>query len=267
MEIVQAADMTETQKNLELLFNKNQLIPVLREQFQEVTEDPFEVDVLVQIYLHKQADVATMVGIFTPKWGKPQDVADMLLECAEKDLLDFAADKGVFSLKYAVSEDVEVMLARYQYPLPMITKPKEIYSNKGAASCTGYETIKAPLVLNGSDVFDGMDICVDHLNRANAVALSLDMDVLATPEGKPLMPKRKQGEEYADYLKRKRQAETFYGVSEEVMNGLLAFGNELYLTHKYDRRGRTYASGYHVNTQGTDWNKAVLELANKEVVE
>lgn len=42
--------------------------------------------------------------------------------------------------------------------------------------------------------------------------------------------------------------------------------DEVYLTHRYDRRGRVYASGYHVNTQGDDYRKAVLTLANKEVL-
>lgn len=37
-------------------------------------------------------------------------------------------------------------------------------------------------------------------------------------------------------------------------------------SHKYDRRGRTYAVGYHVNSQGTDYNKSVLELSRKEII-
>ena len=50
------------------------------------------------------------------------------------------------------------------------------------------------------------------------------------------------------------------------MDTLLALSDEVYLTHKFDRRGRTYSCGYHVNTQGTDYNKAVLGLKNKELV-
>jgi DNA-directed RNA polymerase len=46
----------------------------------------------------------------------------------------------------------------------------------------------------------------------------------------------------------------------------MMLGNEFYLTHRYDKRGRCYAQGYHVNPQGNDWNKAVIELAEKEVV-
>ncbi len=42
-------------------------------------------------------------------------------------------------------------------------------------------------------------------------------------------------------------------------------GNEFYLTHRYDKRGRTYAQGHFINPQGTEYNKAVLEFSNEEV--
>jgi hypothetical protein len=44
-------------------------------------------------------------------------------------------------------------------------------------------------------------------------------------------------------------------------------GNEFCLTHKYDKRGRIYCQGYPVNYQGALWNKAVIQLAAKEIVE
>ena len=42
-------------------------------------------------------------------------------------------------------------------------------------------------------------------------------------------------------------------------------GNNFSLNHKYDKRGRTYCQGYHVNYQGTPWNKAVVEFSHKEI--
>lgn len=63
-------NMVETQLNLEELYNRNQLMDVLRDQFSPLTDDPFKLDCVVQIYLHKQADVPTMVGLFSPKWGE-----------------------------------------------------------------------------------------------------------------------------------------------------------------------------------------------------
>lgn len=255
--------MITTQENLEELYSKHQLIPVLREQFEELSDDPFTIDVIVQIYLHKQADLPTMVGLFSPQWGTPQEVANLLVECVENDMLDFDMETARFSLIYAVTEDVEQMLARYQFPLPMVIPPKKVTTNKMGS---GYLNQKGRIILNGSDVFDDEDVCLDHINRANSVGLELNLDVVASKEGYMIPPVRKIGESFEDFRKRKRQMEVFYDTSVEVMEGVASLGNEIWLTHKYDRRGRCYCVGYHVNAQGTDYNKAVLSLARKEKI-
>lgn len=256
-------NLIETQRNLEELYNRNQLLDVLRDQFAELTDDPFKKDVLVQIYLHKQADVPTMVGIFSPKWGEPQDVAQLLLEAVEEDLLDFDFDNKKFVMIYGITKDVEDLLARYQFPLPMVVRPNKVVNNRMGS---GYFDKRGSIVLNGSDVFDEEDVCLDHINRANSVGLTLNLDVIASQEGNMIVPKRKVGEGFEDFRKRRKQAEVFYNHSLEVMQGLLALGNEFWLTWKYDRRGRSYCVGYHVNAQGNDYNKAVLELSNKEII-
>jgi len=259
----------ETQKDLEELFSKHQLLSVLREEFQEMGNDQIVVEpamateTLVQIYLHRQADAPTMVGILSPKYGSPQEVADKLLLLCEIDYLDFQETTQKFVVKYDVSEDVQQMLDRYQYPLPMIVPPKTLYNNFD----TGYFKMKSSAILNGSEYFDDKDICLDHLNRANSVILSLNMDVVYSEEGKYLRPTRNSGEDFEDFRKRQKQADVFYTTSVQVMETVNSLSDELYLTHKFDRRGRCYASAYHINTQGTDYNKAVLQLANKEIIE
>jgi len=262
----------DAQKNLEETYSKYQLMPVLRSEFGEIVEgfdDPdwgkFVVDVLCQIYLHRQADVTTMVGVLYPVHGEtPQIVADKLLVAAEEDYIDFDEDRQRFSVIYDLTDDVVSMLDKYQYPLPMITPPLPVkYNNQ-----TGYVTIHNSVVLNtaGSDYFDDKDMCLDHLNRANSVPLTLDADVIKSPEGRYSMPKRKSGEDFNDFQKRLRQATIFYDTSLKVMDEVAQLSDQIFLTHRFDRRGRCYSSGYHINTQGTDYNKAVLQLANKEVL-
>ncbi len=255
--------MLQTQLNLEELYNRNQLMDVLRDQFAPITDSPFEIDVIIQIYLHKQADVPTMVGLFSPKWGEPQDVADMLVECVEADLIDFDMETQKFTFKYGITSDIEDMLARYQFPLPMLIRPNTVLNNNMGS---GYCDKSGSIVLNGSSIFREEDVCLDHINRANSVGLTLNLDVVSSPEGNMIVPKRKPGEDFEAHRKRKKQAKIFYDTSLEVMQGLMALGNEFWLTHKYDRRGRSYAVGYHINSQGTDYNKAVLELSNKELI-
>ena len=258
----------DTQKGLEELFSKHQLLPVLREQFHEMGDDQLvcepamATETLVQLYLHRQADVTTMVGILSPKYGTPQEVADKLLLLCEIDYMDFQESSQKFIVKYSVSEDVKEMLDRYQYPLPMVIKPKSVKNNMD----TGYLTVKRSVILNGSEYFDDKDMCLDHLNRANSVALSLNMDVVYSEEGKYLRPNRNVNEDFNDFRKRQKQADVFYTTSVSVMETIDALSDELFLTYRFDRRGRCYASGYHVSSQGDDYRKAVLQLANKEVV-
>lgn len=261
----------ETQTDLEHLFNKFQLMKILRSEFETIVEpsvaeqglEPAMVtEALAQIYLHRQASPETMVGILSPKYGEAQVVADKLLKIVELDYIDFNTDLDRFTVKYELSDDVKEMLDRFQFPLPMVVSPLPVKDNFD----TGYLTMRSSLVLNGSDYFNDVDICLDHINRANSVALEMDFDVIRSNEGRFVKPVRAVGEDFDEYRKRVKQAEQFYNTSIVVMEQISDLSDEVFLTHKYDRRGRIYASGYHVNTQGDDYRKAVLILANKETL-
>jgi hypothetical protein len=259
----------QSQKDLELLYSKYQLLPVLRDEFSTVAEQypeqalqPFITDVLTHMALHRQADAETLVGILSPKYGDPQTVADQLVLLAELDYVDIeeTMDGWKFMVKYDVSSDVHEMLDKYQFPLPMLVHPKRLTRNFD----TGYLTILNPVILNGSDYFDDKDVCLDHLNRMNHVALEVNMEVVRSQEGKFISPTREDDEDFKDFQKRQKQAVKFYETTVDVMNTLNALGGEFYLTHRFDRRGRCYASGYHINTQGDDYRKAMLVLHRKE---
>lgn len=263
--------LLQNQKDLETLYSKYQLLPVLRGEFQTVAEaypdeemQPFIVDVLTHMSLHRQADAETLVGILSPKYGTPQEVADNLVVLAELDYLDIeeTRDGWKFAVRFDVSADVHEMLDKYQFPLPMLVHPRTLKKNFD----TGYLTILNPVILNGSDYFDDKDVCLDHLNRMNHVALEVNMEVVRSQEGKFIVPTREDDEEFKEYQKRQKQAVKFYETTVDVMNTLNALGGEFYLTHRYDRRGRCYASGYHINTQGDDYRKSMLVLHRKEVL-
>jgi DNA-directed RNA polymerase len=70
----------------------------------------------------------------------------------------------------------------------------------------------------------------------------------------------------AEYKKRAKALDKYDRSSKVVTKQVLSLGNEFYLTHKYDKRGRSYSQGYHINYQGNAWNKAVVCLADKEFV-
>ena len=70
-----------------------------------------------------------------------------------------------------------------------------------------------------------------------------------------------------DFAKRKRAFEKYDRTAKDVIDLLVKEGNEFYLTHKYDKRGRIYCQGYHVTYQGAPWNKACIEFADQEIIE
>jgi len=77
---------------------------------------------------------------------------------------------------------------------------------------------------------------------------------------------RRPKETQADYDKRVKAFKRYDACSKDVITALTQMRDKFWLTHKYDRRGRVYCQGYHVNYQGNPWNKAVVEFADKELL-
>lgn len=107
-------------------------------------------------------------------------------------------------------------------------------------------------------------ICLDHINKMNNIPLCLNKSfVMDVPE----CPKK-------DFIKatdpawktaQKKQLWNLYRKQCKLKYAqLLCEGNRFFLNHKYCTRGRTYACGYYVNTQGTGYKKGMIELYHKE---
>jgi len=274
----------ETQYVLEDLYNKNQTLPRLRQEFDipeihthcDEHDIPvnFAVDLLAQMVLHKRTTVSTLVGILhkhfmedpdqVPTTTELQACSDMVLKAAEADLMDWDALATQFVFRIDVSEDVYADLERYQYPLPLVVAPKEVCRNHD----TGYHSEDSrygSLLLKHNHHDD--DICLDHINRVNGVKLCINPNTVAMIQNRWRdLDHQKDGESREDYTKRVKAFEKYDRSSRDVIAHLLMLGNEFHLTHRYDKRGRCYAQGYHVNPQGNDWSKAVVEFVEKELV-
>lgn len=152
-----------------------------------------------------------------------------------------------------LSDELLNQIAMGQYLPPMLIKPRDVHHNRDNPHLTYNDS----LVLGKGNHHDG-DLCLDVINSKNQVALRLDTDYLCsveeTPKNKP-----------TDHLQI-QQWNTFKRQSYKVYEMLVKANNEFYLTHKYDKRGRMYAQGYHVSTQGTSFKKASIELAKQEIV-
>ena len=270
------SDMAKEQHQalLEQLFNKNQLIPRIRREFIECTEVDFKgwidaaglpeklgFDLLTQMALHKRCNLPTLVGVLRHHCDEAQEVVDLIQKAAEADLVDWDPSTKMFVVIFTLSSETQEELDKYQYPLPMVIKPQPVTHNRE----NGYLLSKGSVILR--DNHHDNDVCLDHLNRMNRIKFSIDYDVAHMVRNQwRNLDKPKEGESKDDFTKRVKAFEKYDRTAKDVMTHLLQFGNEFYLTHKYDKRGRVYCQGYHVNYQGAPWNKAVIELADKELV-
>lgn len=262
------------QVELEQLYNKNQTHSRIRKEFveckeinftrtMELNEIPvaFGYDLLTEMALRKRADVKTLVGIMRRHLKDLQTTADMLIKCAEADLVHYEHGLGQFIVIFNISEDVQLELDRYQFPLPMVIPPRILRSNND----TGYILGQGSVILNHNHHTN--DVCLDHLNRMNQVRFSLDARTATMVKNQwRNLDRPKEGETKSDFEKRRKAFEKYDRVAHDVIEKLTQHGNVHYMTHRYDKRGRTYCMGYHVNYQGTPWNKAVIQLADKEIV-
>lgn len=263
------------QMELERLYNKNQLIPRIRSEFQNCDvfdfgkylaecniPEAFGFDLLTQMVLHKRANLPTLVGVLRHHFNDSQATADMIYRAAECDLVDYNVPLQVFIMKFNISADVQEELDKFQFPLPMVVRPMPVRNNRQTGMlCSG-----GSIILRNNHHND--DVCLDHINRVNGIRFKINHDTAKMVKNKwRNLDKPKDGETREDFERRRRAFQKYDRVAHDVIDLLVQEGNEFYLTHKYDKRGRIYCQGYHVTYQGAPWNKAVIEFADKEVIE
>ncbi len=264
--------MEQYQIDMEKLFHKNQLFKRIKAEF--MSEPAFEkqmvqhgiplefgYDLLCQMVLHKRVQLPILVGTLRKHFsGNCQETADMILKAAQADLVDWNATFLTFIIRYGITDDVQDDLDRYQYPLPMVVEPRELKDNHD----TGYYTSRNSVILK--DNHHDEDVCLDHINAMNRIKLCINHDTANMIKNKwKNLDKPKDGETKQDFDKRRKAFEKYDRTARDVMQHLEITDNQFYLTHKYDKRGRVYCQGYHVNYQGNAWNKAVIEFVNQEI--
>lgn len=266
--------LKEIQMELEEMFNKNQLVKRIRAEFEECTSFDFaaafeEMDVpvplgmsiMTQMAIHKRCSLDVLIGSLRSQVETSQDTADALTQLVMNGFIQWDEYKEEFIVMLDITPAVQNEVDTYQYPLPLVVQPKKVKNNFDR----GYYTTSGSIILKNNH-HDG-DVCLDHINRANAVPLTINMEtvVMISNQWKGL-DKQKDDETRADYLKRVKAFKRYDDVAHNVIDILGQCGNRFFLTHRPDKRGRIYCQGHHVNYQGNDWNKAVVEFADGEIV-
>lgn len=195
---------------------------------------------------------------FSDKKEAITTVAELLAVLCETNVFDIRKPHKMASLsvisRLKLNEKLLKFIDESQYLPPMVCEPLELTTN----FCSGYLTHNDSLILGSGNHHDG-DICLDVLNTMNRVELSLALDYLCAVEEVPNKPLETQ-DQIDDWKRFKTQSYRFYDLMQSQ-------GNAFFLTHKVDKRGRIYSSGYHINTQATSFKKSMIELAQTEHIE
>jgi hypothetical protein len=209
-----------------------------------------------ELFTSASAQIAARLK-FSDKAEAIATVAELLAVLCQTDAFDIDKADKMASLTLVSRFNLPVNLVDFiensEYLPPMVCKPLELTHNFSS----GYLTHNDTLILGTGNHHDG-DICLDVLNLMNSVPLRLDTEFLSKVEEMPTYDLGTQ--ELADqWYSFKKQSYVFY-------NLMVQCGNKFYLTHKVDKRGRIYAMGYHITTQGTAFKKASIEFAHEEIV-
>ncbi len=215
-----------------------------------------------QLLVSVTAQLAMKVG-FDDKREAILTMAELVAICSNSDAYDIykvEEDGGLHSSvmiqnKLYVPPQLREAIKRSQYLPPMVCEPDEIIHNW----CNGHLTFNDSLILGRGNEHDE-DVCLDVINTQNQIPLKLDVDFLSSVEEEPNVDKPLNTPE------KQYNWDLFKYHSYHVYLLIAQQGNKFYLTNKVDTRLRLYSQGYHINTQGAPFKKAMIEFADEEIV-
>jgi len=190
-------------------------------------------------------------------WEGIRLASDLIAVVCTSDLYDIIPAKNsdtgslVVIAKYQIEESTRHSIEQMKYLPPMICPPELVHTN----GMSGYLT-KNDSVILGVGNHHNSPLALTAINIANSTKLCLDLDMVEEVE---LSTKElgRRAQQNFDYMANS---------STEVYKDILEQGNEFWFNWKFDKRGRMYSQGYHINIQGTEYKKSIINLAKKEVI-
>jgi len=232
-----------------------------------------------ELFVSAASKLAGRLG-FDDKKEAVATTAEILAVLCETDAFDIGKPDKMASLllvsRMDLGDEIHQYMQQSMYMPPMVCEPLELRGNYDS----GYLSFKDSVILGKGNHHNG-DVCLDVLNLVNKVALKLDTDFLRSVDEEPskeftveraIAAAAKKGkvinEAQAKLVVQDQieHWERFKPVSARVYMLIHENADEFYLTNKVDKRGRMYAQGYHITTQGTPYKKACVELAKQELV-
>lgn len=140
------------------------------------------------------------------------------------------------------NHELLIPIPKFVQHLPLFNKP---------------EPVNSKILGSRFKQHDG-DVCDDHINRMNAISLTLETRIIDS------MPETTTN--IHETAEQEQAWNVFVDNSSQIYDLIREQGNIFYLSHSNDTRGRCYASGYCVGYQGSSYKKSIVQLADKEVV-
>lgn len=209
-----------------------------------------------EMFSHFTSKLANLLG-FDDKAQSITTAAEMVAVLCNTNAYDLYQESKYSSWKIVsnieLPEELLHKVERSCYLPPHVSMPAKLQGNRTKLR----ETCDPESLILNNNHHSG-DICLDVLDTMNAVELCLNTEFLSNVEEEPNDPieDREQQDQW-DLFKRQ---------SHEMYKLMVMQGNCFHLLHKVDKRGRIYAQGYHISTQGSSYKKAMLDLKNQHVV-
>lgn len=240
--------------------SKNERLQAINKDLTKVILNILTQTVLIASDYVPLLTICSSVSFGSGRYHDIQTCADVLWLINQTDLIliDIVGSKRYIKSNMELSDELVNRLTLMCVLPPMLVKPRTLRHNK---SC-GYLTIKDSLILGDKENYHDECISLDVLNTLNSQALCLDLDICYKFQKEFKSEFDKDTDEYLNQRKTYERAKEQF----EFFRDKLA-DNTIHLTHKVDKRGRVYSQGYVINTEGTSFEKACLQLKVKEFVE
>lgn len=209
---------------------------------------------LINDYLTMQAAVGAMNHKIKldDELERIKIIADVIGLVVNTGLINMISIKGEYHT-LVPGYDVTEAIPREDKHITITSRPQPVEGNYDRAGGTG------SVILGHSMNHHSMDVRLSHLQRMGQIPFKINADFVnqyeEAPKNDPVTDEQiAQWEDFRDESLAKY---------EELIKG----DQKFYIRHKYDSRGRSYSGSYHLNPQGHSFKKAVVQLANKEIVE
>jgi hypothetical protein len=152
---------------------------------------------------------------------------------------------------YDLDSETQMALLYKQFLPPLIEPPLDwINNNEG-----GFHSLTESVILGPYFNSHSEKQALDVLNMLQKIEWKLDKDILQYEE--------EPNKEFTNL----DSEEQFYALKDKSKLVYKEYANKpFYFVWQFDKRGRQYSSGFHINLQASGYKKAILNFSKKEII-